>query len=146
MRTKKSVSRQNTSVIAPWFLVLNKPVNIEALYQFVTIRLWFWFVEAGDLLTDYVATRWYRAPELLVGETKYDAKVDVWALGCVFAEFVKVILTKIIRWNTELINRGNLYRAGRIWTVRENAYQLYSQLLKNKNKNLQISKQFITQT
>ena len=48
------------------------------------------FSDPGDILTDYVATRWYRAPELLVGETKYDSKVDIWALGCVFAEFVKV--------------------------------------------------------
>lgn len=36
-------------------------------------------------MTDYVVTRWYRAPELLLGSS-YDYKVDVWALGCVFAE------------------------------------------------------------
>ncbi|GCB70396.1 hypothetical protein scyTo_0010773 [Scyliorhinus torazame] len=40
----------------------------------------------GDDYTDYVATRWYRAPELLVGDTQYGAPVDVWAIGCVFAE------------------------------------------------------------
>jgi len=34
-------------------------------------------------LTEYVATRWYRAPELLVGEIFYDFKVDIWAIGCV---------------------------------------------------------------
>ncbi|XP_024133448.1 cyclin-dependent kinase-like 1 isoform X4 [Oryzias melastigma] len=39
-----------------------------------------------DDYTDYVATRWYRAPELLVGDTQYGPPVDVWALGCVFAE------------------------------------------------------------
>lgn len=39
-----------------------------------------------DYYTDYVATRWYRAPELLVGDPQYGAPVDVWALGCVFAE------------------------------------------------------------
>ncbi|KAG5451815.1 Cyclin-dependent kinase-like 1 [Clonorchis sinensis] len=38
--------------------------------------------------TDYVATRWYRAPELLVGDTQYGPPVDVWAIGCVFAELV----------------------------------------------------------
>ena len=26
---------------------------------------------AGEMYTDYVATRWYRAPELLVGDTQY---------------------------------------------------------------------------
>ncbi|CBZ29725.1 putative kinase [Leishmania mexicana MHOM/GT/2001/U1103] len=36
--------------------------------------------------TDYVATRWYRAPELLVGDVAYGKPVDVWALGCMFAE------------------------------------------------------------
>lgn len=34
-------------------------------------------------LTEYVATRWYRAPELLIGEIYYDAKIDIWAIGCV---------------------------------------------------------------
>ena len=42
----------------------------------------------GDEYTDYVATRWYRAPELLVGDTQYGAPVDVWAIGCVFAELL----------------------------------------------------------
>ncbi|XP_066925419.1 cyclin-dependent kinase-like 4 [Clytia hemisphaerica] len=41
-----------------------------------------------DEYTDYVATRWYRAPELLVGDTQYGPAVDVWAIGCVFAELL----------------------------------------------------------
>ena len=39
--------------------------------------------------TDYVATRWYRAPELLVGDTQYGPAVDVWAIGCVAAELMR---------------------------------------------------------
>lgn len=46
------------------------------------------FVVPGDVYTDYVATRWYRAPELLVGDTQYGSSVDVWATGCVFAELL----------------------------------------------------------
>ncbi|CAB3249438.1 unnamed protein product [Arctia plantaginis] len=42
----------------------------------------------GESYTDYVATRWYRAPELLVGDTMYSTPVDVWAIGCVFAELL----------------------------------------------------------
>ena len=42
----------------------------------------------GDEYTDYVATRWYRAPELLVGDTQYGPPVDIWAIGCVFAELL----------------------------------------------------------
>ncbi|CAG5114211.1 Oidioi.mRNA.OKI2018_I69.chr2.g8275.t1.cds [Oikopleura dioica] len=42
----------------------------------------------GDDLTDYVATRWYRAPELIVGDLKYNSAVDIWAVGCVFGELL----------------------------------------------------------
>ena len=38
-------------------------------------------ISPGDNYTDYVATRWYRAPELLVGDTQYGPPVDVWAIG-----------------------------------------------------------------
>ena len=38
----------------------------------------------GASYTDYVATRWYRAPELLVGDTQYGTSVDVWAIGELF--------------------------------------------------------------
>ena len=38
--------------------------------------------------TDYVSTRWYRAPELLVGDAAYSTSVDVWAIGCIFAEIL----------------------------------------------------------
>jgi mitogen-activated protein kinase 15 len=37
-------------------------------------------------LTDYVATRWYRAPEILLGATDYGKSVDTWAVGCVLGE------------------------------------------------------------
>mmetsp|Transcript_37171 Transcript_37171/g.71278 ORF Transcript_37171/g.71278 Transcript_37171/m.71278 type:complete len:330 (-) Transcript_37171:66-1055(-) len=38
--------------------------------------------------THTVATRWYRAPELLYGAREYGTGVDVWALGCIFAELL----------------------------------------------------------
>ena len=40
----------------------------------------------SEELTDYVATRWYRAPELLLGSTNYTASVDMWAIGCIMGE------------------------------------------------------------
>ncbi|CAG9812581.1 unnamed protein product [Phaedon cochleariae] len=43
---------------------------------------------AGEVCTEYVATRWYRAPELLVGEPNYGQPIDVWAIGCLFAEMM----------------------------------------------------------
>ena len=35
--------------------------------------------------TEYVATRWYRAPELLLGD-RYGRAVDVWSIGCIIGE------------------------------------------------------------
>ena len=35
-----------------------------------------------------VATRWYRAPELLYCASKYDEGVDLWAVGCIFGELL----------------------------------------------------------
>ncbi len=32
-------------------------------------------------ITDYVSTRWYRSPELLLGSTHYGMEVDMWAIG-----------------------------------------------------------------
>ena len=42
----------------------------------------------GAEYTDYVATRWYRSPELLVGDTMYGPPVDIWAIGCLFGELL----------------------------------------------------------
>ncbi|XP_042899240.1 serine/threonine-protein kinase ICK [Parasteatoda tepidariorum] len=36
--------------------------------------------------TDYVSTRWYRAPEILLRSTNYSSPIDIWALGCIMAE------------------------------------------------------------
>lgn len=38
-------------------------------------------------ITNYVATRWYRAPELMLCRRSYGKAVDLWAVGCVFGEF-----------------------------------------------------------
>ena len=40
------------------------------------------------VLTDYVATRWYRAPEILAGSQTYGTAVDLWSLGCIFGEML----------------------------------------------------------
>ena len=40
----------------------------------------------GARYTDYVATRWYRGPELLTGDTQYGKPVDIWAIGCMLPE------------------------------------------------------------
>ncbi|KMS95083.1 hypothetical protein BVRB_012670 [Beta vulgaris subsp. vulgaris] len=43
--------------------------------------------EKGNL-TNRVITLWYRPPELLLGSTKYGPAVDMWSVGCIFAELL----------------------------------------------------------
>lgn len=43
---------------------------------------------SNPVLTDYVATRWYRAPEILLGSTKYTKGVDMWSIGCILGELL----------------------------------------------------------
>ena len=43
--------------------------------------------QEGQPLTSYVATRWYRSPELLLTPS-YGKKVDLWAVGCIMAEML----------------------------------------------------------
>lgn len=39
-------------------------------------------------LTEYVATRWYRAPEIMLAFRGYTRAIDVWSIGCIFAELM----------------------------------------------------------
>jgi len=39
-------------------------------------------------MTDYVATRWYRAPEILLGSHEYTKAVDLWSVGCILGELL----------------------------------------------------------
>lgn len=41
-----------------------------------------------DFMTEYVVTRWYRAPELLLNCSEYTAAIDVWSVGCIFGEIM----------------------------------------------------------
>jgi mitogen-activated protein kinase 7 len=39
-------------------------------------------------MTEYVATRWYRAPEVMMTSGDYTAAMDMWSVGCILAEFL----------------------------------------------------------
>uniref|UniRef100_A0A8C9Q0W2 Mitogen-activated protein kinase 15 n=1 Tax=Spermophilus dauricus TaxID=99837 RepID=A0A8C9Q0W2_SPEDA len=43
----------------------------------------------GGALTEYVATRWYRAPEVLLSSPWYTLGVDMWSLGCILGEMLR---------------------------------------------------------
>ncbi|EGZ26491.1 hypothetical protein PHYSODRAFT_551829 [Phytophthora sojae] len=44
-------------------------------------------LQPGEL-TEYVVTRWYRAPEIMLNCLHYTTAIDVWAVGCIFAEML----------------------------------------------------------
>jgi len=41
-----------------------------------------------DFLTEYVVTRWYRAPEIVLSSDTYTKAVDMWSVGCIFGELL----------------------------------------------------------
>lgn len=42
----------------------------------------------NGFLTEYVATRWYRAPEVMLTFKQYTRAIDMWSVGCVLAEML----------------------------------------------------------
>lgn len=52
-------------------------------------------------LTSRVVTLWYRPPELLLGSTDYGPSVDLWSVGCVFAELL--VGKPILQGRTEVV-------------------------------------------
>lgn len=44
--------------------------------------------EVQDNLTEYVVTRWYRAPEVILNASHYTKAIDIWSVGCIFAELL----------------------------------------------------------
>ncbi|KAF8159679.1 kinase-like domain-containing protein [Crassisporium funariophilum] len=44
--------------------------------------------ENASHLTEYVATRWYRAPEIMLAYRRYNTAIDVWSIGCILAELL----------------------------------------------------------
>ncbi|CAF1718204.1 BnaC09g09670D [Brassica napus] len=58
-----------------------------------------------QFMTEYVVTRWYRAPELLLCCDNYGTSIDVWSVGCIFAE---ILGRKPIFPGTECLNQLKL--------------------------------------
>ena len=65
-----------------------KPENLLCYHQTVKIADFGLAKEinAKPPFTDYVSTRWYRAPEILLRAPDYNAPIDIFAMGCIMAE------------------------------------------------------------
>jgi serine/threonine protein kinase len=62
--------------------VLLNNKNVVKLADFGLVRE----IRSMPPYTDYVSTRWYRAPEILLKFSNYNSPVDIFALGCIMAE------------------------------------------------------------
>ena len=60
-------------------------------------------------MTPRVVTRWFRAPELLLGARLYTGAVDIWAAGCIFAELM--LRTPFMAGDSDLNQLSVIFRA-----------------------------------
>ena len=68
----------------PSNLLLNKNCDLK-ICDFGLAR---GYEESTTTLTEYVVTRWYRAPEVILNASHYTSSLDVWSIGCIFAELL----------------------------------------------------------
>ncbi|KAL5101761.1 hypothetical protein RYX36_006088 [Vicia faba] len=57
--------------------------------------------------THEIVTLWYRAPEVLLGSTTYSTRVDIWSVGCIFAEMGNAEKSRIIMVGDTLKKAGD---------------------------------------
>ena len=81
--------------IKPENILLNQNGDVKlADFGFAKTR------EPSQIQTDYISTRWYRAPEILLKKPDYSFPVDIFALGCVAAELM--LLTPLFAGKNEI--------------------------------------------
>ena len=105
--------------IKPSNLLLNADCHVK-LCDFGLCRSVAEVTGPSPILTDYVATRWYRAPEILLGSVRYTRGVDIWALGTILGEMIngRPVFPGTSTMNqierivevTNMPQRGKLYR------------------------------------
>ena len=49
-------------------------------------------------LTKHVVTRWYRAPEVILMNNFYSFSIDIWSVGCIFAELLSMMESNFADW------------------------------------------------
>ncbi|KAF7317894.1 Cmgc cdk cdk7 protein kinase [Mycena kentingensis (nom. inval.)] len=67
------------------------------------------FADPGYKMTCQVITRWYRPPELLFGSRYYSTAVDVWSVGCIFAELM--LRTPYLAGESDMDQLKTIFRA-----------------------------------
>ncbi|KAI0057458.1 Pkinase-domain-containing protein [Artomyces pyxidatus] len=67
------------------------------------------FADPGYKMTCQVITRWYRPPELLFGSRYYSTAVDIWSVGCIFAELM--LRTPYLPGESDMDQLKTIFRA-----------------------------------
>jgi cyclin-dependent kinase-like len=70
--------------VKPENLLINSQ-NVLKICDFGFARV---LPKGSEGITDYVATRWYRSPELLLSYPMYGKSVDMWAIACILGELI----------------------------------------------------------
>lgn len=70
--------------IKPQNMLVDGRTHTLKICDFGTAKRQVW----GDPALAYVCSRFYRAPELILGATDYTSSIDLWSIGCVFAELL----------------------------------------------------------
>ena len=71
--------------LKPSNLLINSDSTVK-LCDFGLARTFSEGNQAQAVMTEYVSTRWYRSPELIIGSNHYNEGVDMWAVGCIVGE------------------------------------------------------------
>lgn len=71
--------------LKPSNLLINSDSSVK-LCDFGLARTFSEGNQAQAVMTEYVSTRWYRSPELIIGSNHYNEGVDMWAVGCIVGE------------------------------------------------------------
>lgn len=72
-------------------------------------------------MSSNVVTRWYQAPELLFGCKHYTHAIDIWAVGCVFAELM--LRTPYLPGDSDVHQLNTIFRA--LGTPNESEWPVY---------------------
>lgn len=70
--------------LKPSNILLNKQCNVKLC----DLGLGRGYDEENEFKTEYVVTRWYRAPEVILNASEYTKAIDIWSIGCIFAELL----------------------------------------------------------